>query len=119
MISGDIDIAIRQRLVFQSISKKGSFYNLYQGKIAWNYMPPKWLFPPLITLEEINVGTLREPQMLGIARDLLEEFHNKHAKVSTEFRGMFAWLYEDIKGLDQQFYQNKVPLKDDVVLVKQ
>ena len=49
MISGDTDAAIRQRLAFHGIWKKGPFYNLHQGKMVWKYIPPKWLFPPPIT----------------------------------------------------------------------
>ena len=38
------------------VRKKGHIiYNLYESRIVWNYMPPKLLFPPLLTQEELHI----------------------------------------------------------------
>ena len=36
-----------------------------------------------------------------------------------EYWDVFAWSYEDMKGFDPQFYQHKINLSPNIILVKQ
>ena len=57
-------------------------------------------------LEEINVGTTDYPRNIFIARNLLPTTRTTMIALLGEYRDVFAWSYEDMKGLDPKFYQH-------------
>ena len=70
-------------------------------------------------LEEVNLGTGEEARPVHIAKEMSLE--NKTAKTTLlkEFRDVFAWSYEDMRGLDPQLYQHQIHLSKDTKPVAQ
>ena len=70
-------------------------------------------------LEEINVGTATDPQLLSIAKELSPTQKEKMVALLTEYRDFFAWSHVDMKGLDPKFYQHKINIATDAKPVQQ
>ena len=64
-------------------------------------------------MEEINVGTTEVPRLLSIAKDLMPNEKTAMTELLREFKDIFAWSHEDMKGLDPKFYQHKINLDMD------
>ena len=58
-------------------------------------------------LEEVNIGEEGQTQPILVAKNLPGEFKTDLAQTLREYRDVFAWSYEDMKGLDPPFYQHK------------
>ena len=54
-----------------------------------------------------------------MAKNLLVVFKTELAQTLQEYWDVFAWSYEDMKGLDPQFYQHKINLSPHTIPVKQ
>ena len=50
------------------------------------------------TLEEINIGTTAEPWLLSIARDLTPREKATMTELLREYKDVFAWSHDDMKG---------------------
>ena len=70
-------------------------------------------------MEEINIGTASDPQMLSIAKELLPDHREAMIALLTEYKDVFVWSHEDMKGLDPKFYQHKINLATDAKPVQQ
>ena len=70
-------------------------------------------------LEEINVGTTAYPRLLSIAKELSPTQKEKMVALLTEYKDVFAWSHEDMKGLDPKFYQHKINLATNAKPVQQ
>ena len=70
-------------------------------------------------LEEVNIGDTTQPRPIFMAKDLQATFKTKLTETLHEYRDVFAWSYEDMKGLDPQFYQHKINLSPHTIPVKQ
>ena len=70
-------------------------------------------------LEEINIGTSSEPRLLSIAKELLPDQKKSMIALLIEYKDVFAWSHEDMKGLDPKFYQHKINLASDAKPVQQ
>ena len=70
-------------------------------------------------LEEVNIGTTEVPRLLSIARDLTSGEKRAMTELVWEYRDVFAWSHEDMKGLDPKFYQHKINLSTDAKPVLQ
>ena len=55
-------------------------------------------------LEEVNLGTTDEAKPVHIAKEMKSEDKMTMITLLTEFRDVFAWSYEDMRGLDPQLY---------------
>jgi len=51
-------------------------------------------------VQEHNLGTSSEPQMIRLSKDFPEEKKKKYIKLFREFKDVFAWKYEDLKTYD-------------------
>ena len=71
------------------------------------------------TLEEINIGTTSDPRMLSIVKELLQDQREAMIALLTEYKDVFAWSHEDMKGLNPKFYQHKINLETDAKPVQQ
>ena len=56
------------------------------------------------TLEEINVGSAEAPRLLTIAKVLTPSKKMAMTDLLREFKDVFAWSHDDMKGLDPKFY---------------
>ena len=70
-------------------------------------------------LEEVNMGTPEEPRTLSIARNLSPSTKTSLIRLLSEYRDVFAWSYDDMKGLDPKFYQHQINLAKDAKPVQQ
>ena len=70
-------------------------------------------------LEEVNLGTTNEARPVHIAKEMTPD--NKTAMIALlkEFHDVFAWSYEDMRGLDPQLYQHQIRLNMDAKPVAQ
>ena len=64
-------------------------------------------------LEEVNMGTLAEPRTLSIAKNLPPSTKTSIIGLQGEYKDVFAWSYDDMKGLDPKFYQHQINLPTD------
>ena len=60
--------------------------------------------------EEVNIGTMTDPRLLSIARDLTPREKMTMTELLKEYKDVFAWSHKDMKGLDPKFYQHKINL---------
>jgi hypothetical protein len=70
-------------------------------------------------LEELNLDTVEEPRNVLIAKELDEEFKEQLTHVLRTYKDVFAWSYEDMKGLNPKFYHHKINLAKDAIPVQQ
>jgi hypothetical protein len=68
-------------------------------------------------LKELNLGTAEEPRNVLIAKRLDPEFKEQLTHVLKTYKDVFAWSYEDMKGLNPEFYHHKINLAKDAILV--
>ena len=59
-------------------------------------------------LEEVNMGTIAEPRTISIAKNLPPSTRTELITLLGEYKDVFAWSYDDMKGLDPKFYQRKI-----------
>ena len=64
-------------------------------------------------LEEVNIRTTAEPQLLSIAKDFVPSEKTTMIELLKEYKDVFAWSHEDMQGLDPKFYQHKINLSTD------
>ena len=73
----------------------------------------------VIKLEEVNMGTTAEPRTIAIAKNLPLSTRTELITLLGEYRDVFAWSYDDMKGLDPKFYQHQINLATDAKPVQQ
>ena len=66
------------------------------------------------TLEKINIRTTVMPWLLSIANDLMPSEKTAMTELLREYKDVFAWSHEGMRGLDPKFYQHKINLAIDV-----
>ena len=70
-------------------------------------------------LEEVNLGTGEETRPVHVAKEMPPEEKSAMVTLLKEFRDVFAWSYEDMRGLDPQLYQHQIHLSKDAKPVAQ
>jgi hypothetical protein len=70
-------------------------------------------------LEELNLGTREELHNVLVAKELDVDFKEQLTKVLREYKDVFAWSYDNMKGLNPTFYHHKIKLAKDAILVQQ
>ena len=59
------------------------------------------------------MGTTLYPRLLSISKDLLLDQKEAMLALLKEYKDVFTWSHEDVKGLDPKFYQHKINLAID------
>jgi hypothetical protein len=75
--------------------------------------------PTMDELEEINIGTPDDPRPIFISKHLSEESKEEYRKFLSENRGVFAWSYEEMPGLDPKVALHRLVVQKDVPPAKQ
>ena len=70
-------------------------------------------------LEEVNLGTNDKPRPVNVAKEMPKDEKKAMVELLMSFRDVFAWSYEDMRGLDPQLYQHQIPLSTDAKPVAQ
>ena len=60
-------------------------------------------------VEEWNLGTEDNPKTIRVNKNLPENFKAKGKRVFEEFKDVFAWEHENLKGVDPKVCQHKIP----------
>jgi hypothetical protein len=61
----------------------------------------------------------KEPRNVLVAKELDTDFKEQLMNVLREYKDVFAWSYEDMKGLNPEFYHYKINLAKDAIPVEQ
>ena len=69
-------------------------------------------------LEEVNVGTTTDPWLFSTAKDLLPSQKEVILALLKDYKDVFAWSHEDMKGLDPKFYNHKINQGTNAKLVQ-
>ena len=75
---------------------------------------PVWMVPDDQEIEEWNLNTEDDPKTIRVNKNLPDNFKAEAQKVFTEYRDVFAWEHEDLKGVDPKVCQHRIPLIPDV-----
>ena len=70
-------------------------------------------------LEEVNLGTTEEARPVHIAKEMTPDNKTTMITLLKEFHDVFAWSYEDMRGLDPHLYQHQIHLNKDAKPVAQ
>ena len=62
-------------------------------------------------LEEINLGTEKEPRVTYVSSLLKEEVKKELVTLLKEFKDCFAWDYTEMPGLDREVVEHRLPIK--------
>ncbi|KAL3701280.1 hypothetical protein R1sor_019302 [Riccia sorocarpa] len=62
------------------------------------------------TYEEINIGTEEDPKIIKVGNHLSEVQKKGLIKLLTDYKRVFAWTYEDMKGIPLEICQHKIKL---------
>ena len=74
---------------------------------------PVWMVPDDQEIEEWNLGTEDDPKTIRVNKNLSDSFKAEAQKVFAEYRDVFAWEHEDLKGVDPKVCQHRIPLIPD------
>ena len=74
---------------------------------------PVWMVPDDQAVEEWNLGTAEDPKTIRVNKNLPDEFKTEARRVFEEFKDVFAWEHEDLKGVDPKVCQHRIPLIPD------
>ena len=64
-------------------------------------------------IEEWNLGTDEDPKTIRVNKNFPAQFKTEARGVFEEFKDVFAWEHEDLKGVDPKVCQHKIPLIPD------
>ncbi|XP_073135524.1 uncharacterized protein [Henckelia pumila] len=67
----------------------------------------------------MNLGDLDNPKPVYISAFLKDELKIKMKELLAKFKDFFAWIYEDMPGLDRQLVEHCLPIKDNFKPYKQ
>ena len=70
-------------------------------------------------MEEVNLGSPSEPRSVKIAKVLTIKDRSTLLGLLTEYQDVFTWAYNDMKGLDPQYYQHQIHLQKDAWPIQQ
>jgi len=70
-------------------------------------------------VETINLGEEDEEKEVKIGTNMTEETREKLHTLLRKFKDVFAWLYQDMPGLDSDRVQHRLPLKPECPPIKQ
>ena len=66
------------------------------------------------TLEEVILGTIKEPHLVNVAKEIPLEEKTAMVVLLKEFKDVFSQSYEDMKGLNPKLYQHRIHLSRDM-----
>lgn len=70
-------------------------------------------------VEDVNVGTKKEPIIVKLSTKLSTESKQKYANLLKQYSDVFAWSYDDLKVYDTSVIRHTIPLKENEKPFKQ
>lgn len=89
----------------QTMQEKGANHRVVEE--------PVWMVPDDQEIEEWNLNTDEEPKTIRVNKNLPNSFKAEARKVFTEYKDVFAWEHDDLKGVDPKVCQHRIPLIPD------
>ena len=56
------------------------------------------------------MGTMENLRPVSVAKEMMPEEKSEMVTLLKEYKNVFAWSYEDMKGLDPKFYQHQIQI---------
>lgn len=69
-------------------------------------------------MDVINLGTKKNKKEVKVDASLKDEVKKRLVELLHEFADVFAWLYQDMPGLDTNIIVHKLPLKPECPPIK-
>ena len=66
-----------------------------------------------------NIGSPGQPKFINLSTNLSTDQNVEYCKLMRQFTDFFAWEYNDLKKVDKNVIQHKIPLEKDTVSFKQ
>ena len=70
-------------------------------------------------LEDVDIGEDDHQRLVLVAKNLPVVFEIELEQTLREYHDVISWSYDDMKGLDPQFYQHKINLSPHTIPIKQ
>ena len=70
-------------------------------------------------LEEVDLGTENKQRPVNVVKEMPKDEKKAMIELLMNFRDVFVWSYEDMRGLDPQLYQHQIHLSTDAKPVVQ
>jgi hypothetical protein len=77
------------------------------------------LQPQLEEVEDCDIGTKENTQMVKLSKYLSTETKNKYTELLRKYKDIFTWSYEELRTYDTSVIEHKIPLKPGVKPFKQ
>jgi hypothetical protein len=65
-------------------------------------------------VEDCNIGTVENPELVMISKYLQAQMKSKYAKFFGLYKDVFSWSYDDLKTYDTSLIEHKIPLKHGI-----
>ena len=62
-----------------------------------------------VQTHSINIGTKELPKEITLAFDITAGESEKFEKILNERKGVFAWTYDDMPGIDRTIAEHRIP----------
>jgi hypothetical protein len=77
-----------------------------------------WILEDEDLVKNLNLGTLEDPKLVKIAKDL-DEYEGKVKELLLKFKDVFAFTYKDMKGIPPHICEHKIELQPEAKPVRQ
>ena len=79
----------------------------------------KHILPHMEKLEVVNLGTEDEKREVKIGTTLSVQVRQDLIKLLHKYKDVFAWSYQDMRGLDESVAMHQLPIKPECRLIQQ
>ena len=97
------------------------FYEMKEGEQAIDQTPTSkavqgktiagWTIEDEDMIKEINFGTMKDPKMVRIGKELDPTYEEQVIEILRDYKNVFVWTYEDMKGIPPHICEHKIELK--------
>ena len=104
------------------------FYKIKEGDITVDITPAAeavkgkkiagWTIEDEDLVKNLNLGTLEDPELVKIAKDL-GEYKAKIKDLLLRFKDVFAFTYKDMKGIPPHMCEHKIELQPETKPIRQ
>ena len=63
---------------------------------------------------EINIGNDKDPKLIKIGKGTSEKERNSLINLIKEYRGVLAFIYDELKSYQEDVFQHTIPLIEEV-----
>jgi hypothetical protein len=81
-------------------------------------MIASWIIEDEHMIKEINLGITEDPKMVRIGKELDPTYEEQVIEILRNYKDVFTWTYEDMKGIPTRICQHKIKLKPSTKPIK-